>query len=407
MFYPRTIHHGLEENIRHFPVVVLTGPRQTGKSTEVWKLKEKGFQYVSLDNLDERSLALNDPKFFLTLHPAPIVIDEIQYAPILMEAIEEQVNQRRLEQGDANGMFVLTGSQSFQLMKGITQSLAGRACIMEMTCLSARELQMESDIPFLPGVHCFSRSQEKSVSDLYQSIVRGFFPELHRNPQLTATSFYDSYIRTYIERDVSDLIQPSNKLLFKNFMEYLASITSSQLNYAVISRAIGIDPKTVQAWISILETSGIIYLLQPYSEEKLTKRIVKSPKIYFCDTGLAAHLAKIYSPDHLAISSLAGAYMENYVINEIRKSYLNCCEPLSMYYYRDNNQNEIDLVLVSNRTLYRIEIKKGVSFNHRHVSGFRQLDHSELSLGPGAILCNTPKPYAIERDIFVLPYSCI
>lgn len=410
MYYPRTIQEQIKKHLKWFPVVILTGPRQVGKSTEVFRLTQEEYNYVSLDNIDDRQLALNDPKFFMSLHPAPLIIDEIQYAPHLLEVIEQIVNEKRIRDEDANGLFVLTGSQSFSLMNGVTQSLAGRAGILEMLPLSRSELERKEEKPFLPDLEHFQKEPETgdlSPLDLFERIMRGFYPELYKNPELPAQIYYENYLKTYLDRDVSSLINVTSQLQFQNFMQYLASVVSSTLNCHELSRALGIDYRTVKSWLSILQASGIIYLLQPYSEQKLTKRIVKSPKLYFCDTGLAAYLAKIYSAEHLMNSAQAGPFMENYVINEIRKSYLNTGTPVDLSFYRDNNQNEIDLVIRQNQSLYLIEIKKGITFNRSHVKGFAQLKSSALTIASGCILCNTQKNYALARDLYVLSCSVI
>ena len=315
----------IEDNIKTRPITYLNGGRQVGKSTEVYKLvDELGFHYVSLDNLRERQLAILDPEFFIQQHGFPLIIDEIQYAPKLLEVIESIVNKERLKNGNANGMFILTGSQSFNLMQGVTQSLAGRASILKMMPLSYSETINKVESPFVPSMEKFREKTDViDVNKLFKMIVRGFYPELYNNNNLDTYMFYENYVNTYLDRDVTQIINIRNKLVFHNFMQYIASITSQQVNYTDISRGIGVDVNTVKSWISVLEANGIIYLLQPYSEAKLTKRMVKSPKIYFCYTGLAAHLAKVDNPEYLAISNLSGAFMENYVMNEIKKSYYN------------------------------------------------------------------------------------
>jgi len=282
VMYNRTIYMQIINSLKNYPVVIITGPRQVGKSTEAYKLtKTHGFKYVSLDNLSERQLALQDPVFFIQQHGTPLIIDEIQYAPILMEAIESIVNKKRLEEGSANGMFVLTGSQTFNLMKGVTQSLAGRATILKMMPLSYSEIVGKEENRFLPSIESLNKVIDPiHVNELYRIIVRGMYPELYNNKELESHIFYENYISTYIDRDVSELINIRDKLTFHNFLQYLASITSQQLNYNNIAKNLSVDSKTVKSWISILETSGIIYLLQPYSENKLSKRITKSPKIY-------------------------------------------------------------------------------------------------------------------------------
>ena len=238
-------------------------------------------------------------------------------------------------------------------------------------------------------------------------IVRGLYPELYKNPKLSSEQFYKNYVNTYLDRDVSELIQIKDKIIFHNFLQHLATLTSQQINYSDIAKNVGIDAKTVKSWISILQRSGIIYLLQPYSEHKLSKRIVKAPKMYFCDTGLAAYLAKVDNPEYLIRSNLAGAFMETYVINEIKKYYENNDKRFNGYYYRDNHQNEIDLILIENGELHCVEIKKGSMFEKKHVKSFSQLKDSQYAMGVSCIICNTEKNYAINREVYVYSVSCI
>ncbi|MCD7894094.1 MAG: ATP-binding protein [Erysipelotrichaceae bacterium] len=406
--YQRTIFNRIVNSLKHYPVVIVTGPRQVGKSTEVYKLVQVGFHYVSLDNISSRREALEDPEFFIQQHGTPLIIDEIQYAPILMEVIESIVNEKRLKDGNANGMFVLTGSQTFSMMKGVTQSLAGRASILKMMPLSYSEIVGKEENPFLPSLEIYHKAFESiNVNDLYKIIVRGMYPELYKDKDSDTFEYYENYVNTYIDRDVSELINIKDKLAFHNFLQYIATLTSQQVNYSDIAKNIGVDSKTIKSWISILETSGIIYLLQPYSEYKLSKRVTKSPKLYFCDTGLATHLARVNNPEYLMISNLAGAFMETYVMNEIKKSYENNGLKFNGYYYRDNHQNEIDLILIDNMKLHCIEIKKGSMFEKKHVKSFNQLAHSQYEMGTSCIICNTEKNYAINRDILVLSVSCI
>lgn len=407
--FKRTIFNKIEESLKLYPVVIITGPRQVGKSTEAYNLvKTHGFHYVSLDDIEMREQALKDPIFFIQRYGYPLIIDEIQYAPILMEVIESIVNKKRLEEGSANGMFVLTGSQTFSLMRRVTQSLAGRATILSMNPLSYSEIIGKDEIPFLPSLELLQKEMNPiNVNELFQIIVRGFYPELLKNPKLPTRQFYRNYVNTYLDRDINELINLKDKLRFHNFLQHIATLTSQQINYSQIARNVGVDVKTVKDWISILETSGIIYLLQPYSEYKLSKRIVKAPKLYFSDTGLAAYLSKVYDSENLLISNLAGAFMETYVMNEIKKSYENNGLKLPGYYYRDNNQNEIDLIIVENLKLHCIEIKKGSMFNESHIKSFSQLKKSQYEVGISCIICNTENNYPINRNVFVLSVSCI
>lgn len=277
-----------------------------------------------------------------------------------------------------------------------------------MNPLSRNELIGKEEIPFLPDMQKLKTQEAPvNINELYKMIVRGFYPELLSSPQIPTRQFYSDYVRTYLDRDINELINLKDKLKFHNFLQYLASTTSQQINYTHLAQDVGVDIKTVKGWISILETSGIIYLLQPYSEYKLSKRIVKSPRLYFCDTGLAAYLARVYDSENLLISNLAGAFMETYVINEIRKSYENNGLELPGYYYRDNNQNEVDLIIVENLNIHCIEIKKGSMFNNSHIRSFDKLKSSQYEMGTSCIICNTEEGYSINRDVCVLPVTSI
>lgn len=405
----RTINKKIKEALNTYPVVVITGARQIGKSTEVYKFVENGYKYVSLDNIDERYLAQSDPKYFIERHGYPLIIDEVQYAPILMEVIEEIVNRNRLEQKNDKGLFILTGSQTFKLMRNVTQSMAGRAAILYMEPLSMKEISREKELPFLPDESFISKqlNHTLSVKELFEQIIHGFYPELYSNPNLTSEMFYSRYVATYIDRDIDELLEVRNKNKFHNFMQILASLTGQQLNSSTISRAIGVSVSTINEWLSVLEASGIIYFLQSYQDASITKRVVKAPKIYFADTGLAAFLARINDAATLEASAFAGSFMETYVMNEIRKSYLNNGKNFNGMYYRDNNQNEIDLVLLENAKLYLIEIKKGISFHLDNIKSFKQLEKSIYPIEFSCILCNTKENYALDKKVHVLSVSCI
>lgn len=405
--FTRTITKKIVQSLDLYPIIIVTGPRQVGKSTTVYSFTEShGFHYVSLDDINERQLAINDPIFFIQRFDGPLIIDEIQYVPQLLEVIESIVNKRRLN-GGANGSFILTGSQTFQLMQNVTQSLAGRATIFKMLPLSTNEINGQSEEPFTPDVQQNPIKNHFTILSLFQKIIRGGYPELYNNPNLPSTQFYSDYVATYIDRDVSSLIGIKNRLVFHNFMQMLASLTGSQLNMANLSKQLGVSSPTIKEWISILETSGVIYLLQPYNDVSIAKRIVRSPKIYFTDTGLAAHLAKFYNAENLSVNHFSGAFMETYAIIEIMKSYSNNHLPFDAYYYRDSNQNEIDLILIIDGIIHCIEIKKGANYTLRDVKSFKQLENAQYPLGSHCIISNTEKTYPLSQDIFVYPVGVI
>lgn len=406
----RTIKQPLLDSIKSYPVTLVTGARQVGKSTLCYELKkELNYNYVSLDDMDERQLANDDPKFFLAKHQAPLIIDEVQKAPILFEYIESVVNKKRLETGNANGMYILTGSQKFKLMKSVTESLAGRVGIINMSPLSFNEIIGREDIPFEVDINkvVSGRYHNMTIDKLFEQITKGFYPELYRNPDLDKDSFYSNYVATYIDRDVSELIDVKNKLSFHKLMQLLASLTGEELIYDNIAKHIGVDKKTIMNWISVLEASNIIYLLQPYFETSLTKRVVKRPKIYFRDTGLACYLAKLSDAKNLSVSHFSGHFVETYVINEIIKTYENTNSHAEFYYYRDNEQNEIDLIIQRNGQLSFIEIKSGMKFSKSDVRAFKKIEKSKYAIGASAIICLTESVYKIDENVYALPITTI
>ena len=407
----RTIKKQIELSVKTKPITLITGARQVGKSTLAYEIKkELGFNYVSLDDRRERAQAINDPELFLKLHTWPLIIDEAQYAPALFDVIESIVNNQKLETGNNNGMYILTGSQAYELMIGVTESMAGRVSIIRMSPLSSSEIFGKEEIKFdINPVENNKRITKYhiSVDELYKLIVRGMYPELYDKPEMNSDSFYSNYVDTYIERDVSQLINVKDKMKFQNFMEILASLTGQELVYDTIAKAVGVKVNTIQSWVSVLVAGEIVYLLQPYNELSIVKRIVKRPKIYFNDTGLACYLARLNNEEVLKKSIFAGRFIETYIVNEIKKSYRNNGLKENFYYYRDNNQNEIDLIILENGTLHFVECKSGVSFNKSDVKAFRQLDDTEYKKGLSCIICNTDSIYTIDETVYALPITSI
>lgn len=406
----RTIKEQVIYCIKNKPVTLITGARQVGKSTLCFELKEElGFNYVSLDNLRDRADAINDPEYFLQKHKWPIIIDEIQYAPKLFDVIESIVNNEKMINGKNYGMFILTGSQSFDLIKGVSQSMAGRVTILKMSQLSTSEIYGQEENKFEIDINKMNdrvKYFHLSQDELFKLIVRGMYPELYDNKNMLSSKFYSDYVNTYIERDVSQLINIKDKLKFQNFMEVLSSLTGQELVYDSIAKVIGVKVGTIQSWISVLIASEIIYLLQPYNEYSITKSI-KRPKMYFTDTGLACYLARLDNVEVLKRSIFSGRFVETYIMNEIRKSYRNNGINENFYYYRDKNQNEIDLVILENGQLHFIECKTGVSFNKSSIKSFKQLSSSNYQIGLSCIICNTPSIYTIDKDIYALPITSI
>jgi len=357
----RTIKESVVKALKNKPVVLITGARQVGKSTLCGEIKkEYGYEYVSLDNLRERDTAIRDPELFLSLHKAPLIIDEVQYAPKLLDVIESIVNKVKFEGGNNKGMYILTGSQIYSLMENVSESLAGRVSIIEMSPFSLREIRGLEELPFIidPSINQ-KRSKENKIGidELYRQIVKGFYPELYDNVDLDVDTFYSDYVRTYIERDVSQIINLNDKLKFQRFMEVLASLTGEEFVANNLAKSIGVSLPTIESWLSVLVAGNIVYLLEPYNENSTLKRVVKRPKLYFIDTGLASYLARLNNAEVLRNSIFSGRFVETYIVNEIIKSYKNNNKKVNFYYYRDADQKEIDLVMVENGTLHFIECK--------------------------------------------------
>ena len=408
----RTIKESIINAIQNKPVVLVTGARQVGKSTLCAEIgKERGYNYVSLDNLRERETAINDPELFLTIHKTPLIIDEIQYAPKLFDVIEAIVNERKINGLDNKGMYILTGSEAYNLMQGVTQSLAGRVSIIEMSPFSLREIRGLKENPFVvePNEN-IKRSKENRIDndELYSLIIKGFFPELYDNPSLETETFYSDYVKTYLERDVSKLINLKNKMKFQKFMEVLASLTGEEFIANNLAKAIGVSVLTIQSWISILLAGNIIFFLEPYNENSLLKRVVRRPKLYFTDTGLAAYLARLNDANVLRNSIFSGRFVETYIVNEIIKSYKNHNLKPNFYYYRDIDQREIDLVILENGILSFVECKSGISYSKNDVRAFNVLrTNTRYALGKSAIVCATNEVYSIDIDVYAIPFGAI
>lgn len=407
----RTLTEKILKAIKTRPVVLITGARQVGKTTICKYIMEKcGFQYVSLDDYKERNLAISDPELFLKMHKSPLIIDEVQHAPKLFDEIEKIVNETKFNTGKNYGMFVLTGSQAYHLIEGVSQSMAGRVSVLKMSPLSSSEIFSEIEQPFdADPLKAAERTStyKIDVMQLYQMIVKGFYPELYDNPDIDINSFYSSYVQTYLERDVSQLINIGNKLKFQSFMEILASLTGEEYVANTISNAIGVDTKTIQSWTSILEAGNIIKLIKPYNEISVVKRAIKRPKIYFTDTGLACYLARLNDPKTLMVSAFNGRFIETYIVNEIIKSYYNNGIDANFFFYRDADQNEIDLIVQEKGILTLVECKSGVIYDSSSIKSFGKLANSKYQIGPSCVICNTDKIYKIKDNVYALPITSI
>ena len=405
----RTLVRVIEEFSRNFRVLLLTGPRQVGKTTLLEKMAEGKRAYVTLDDAKLRTLARNDPELFLRENPPPILIDEVQYAPELFPYIKMYVDSHKTHKG----AFWLTGSQKFSLMKGIQESLAGRIVILDLLGLSHREKMKVpySGKPFLPELPARTVSRNKSAGpvmkplapkEAYKRIWEGSMPELVTGKKISREAFYASYIQSYIERDVRDFYNVEKPLQFYNFLSAVAARTANLVNYSSLARDIGIDVKTAQVWMGVLERSGLVYLLKPYSPN-VTKRIIKTPKVYFLDTGLCAYLCRWETPETLYAGAMDGAILETWCLGEILKSYWhNGITPL-IYFYRDTDQKEIDFVIERNMTLYPVEVRKTAMPGEADIKHFAALIKLGKKTGTGAILCLTQSRIPINREVVSIP----
>ena len=387
---------------KEYPVVLISGPRQVGKTTMLKKLMEgTDRNYVSLDDLQERALAKNDPEMFLQLHKPPVLIDEVQYAPELFSMIKLIVDKEHRK-----GDFWLTGSQIFDLMKGVQESLAGRVAVLSLSSLSQTEIYGGEDRPFQIEIeHLMKRKEGRTSADLqeiFRRIFQGSMPAIVSNEVSNNSIFYGSYLSTYIERDVRNLSDSIDSLKFLRFLTAVAARCSQMLNVNEIARDADINLKQAKDWMGILETLGIIFYLHPFSNNML-KRLVKTPKYYFYDTGLVAYLTKWSSPETLENGAMNGAILENYVVSEIRKSYLNSGKAPFMYYYRDKDAREIDIVLEQNGELNPIEIKKSANPAPEILRSFSVLEKTGLKRGKGAVICMKMELSAFNQENFIVP----
>ena len=387
---------------KEYPVVLISGPRQVGKTTMLKKLMEgTDRNYVSLDDLQERALAKNDPEMFLQLHKPPVLIDEVQYAPELFSMIKLIVDKEHRK-----GDFWLTGSQIFDLMKGVQESLAGRVAVLSLSSLSQTEIYGGEDRPFQIEIeHLMKRKEGRTSADLqeiFRRIFQGSMPAIVSNEVSNNSIFYGSYLSTYIERDVRNLSDAIDSLKFLRFLTAVAARCSQMLNVNEIARDADINLKQAKDWMGILETLGIIFYLHPFSNNML-KRLVKTPKYYFYDTGLVAYLTKWSSPETLENGAMNGDILENYVVSEIRKSYLNSGKAPFMYYYRDKDAREIDIILEQNGELNPIEIKKSANPAPEILRSFSVLEKTGLNRGKGAVICMKMELSAFNQENFIVP----
>ncbi len=389
---------------KSFSALLITGPRQAGKTTMLKELASYegiGRDYVSLDDLNMRDMAKNDPKLFLQLHKPPVIIDEVQYAPELFTYIKMHVDEHHMP-----GAFWMTGSQIYRLMRGVQESLAGRVALLHLSPLSQREITGAEARQFAVNFDALL-SESKAIapvnaSAMYERIWRGCMPGLISGQIAEREIFYSSYISTYIERDVRELSGAIDALKFNRFITSAAARCSQLVNYTAMAEDADIDVQTAKAWLNILETLGLVFLLHPYSNNVL-KRTIRTPKLYFYDTGLVCYLTRWASTEVAEKGAMSGALLENFAISEILKSYQNAGHSPYLYFYRDRDAKEIDALLEENGKLYPIEIKKTAGPDRRITKTFDIVSKTPLERGTGAVLCLAQEFSAFDRDNLIVP----
>jgi uncharacterized protein len=404
MYLTRAIEKTIDVVQKSFPVLLITGPRQVGKTTTLNHMSHKNRNYITLDNPIARELALTDPGLFLQKYEPPILIDEIQYAPTLLPCIKMYVDQHK-KKGD----FWLTGSQMFHRMKNVSESLAGRVGILQMLGLSNREILSLPSTPFIADEMDWKEKSKvikpQNLIDVFARIFKGSMPALY-SESLPLEVYFSSYIQTYLQRDIKDLTQVGDEMTFFRFLTAVAARTGQILNYSELAKDIGISQPTAKQWLSILVSSGMVALVEPYYNN-IMKRAIKSPKMYFLDTGLCAYLTKWTSPESLEAGAMSGSIFETFVVGEILKSYLNSGKKAPLYYYRDKDQKEIDLILFENDTLHPIEIKKSSNPGRSAIKHFNVLEKTGYKVGTGCIICLTSDIMPIDHKNWLVPVGLV
>jgi len=393
-----------------YPALLLTGSRQTGKTTMLKRLmldeKNRKRTYISLDDYDALTLALGDPVMFFQTYKPPLLIDEVQYAPNLFTGIK-----RLIDKGANPGDFWMTGSQLFKMMKGVQESLAGRLALFHLSTLSQQEIHSNlKPYAYKNDYELLLKRQEKTSAltalDIYERIFNGSMPALVSGKFTDRRLYYSSYVKTYLERDVRDIAPGIDFLKFSNFIKAAAARTAQLINYKHIADDAEINQETAKVWLQLLETLGVIFYIRPY-HHNILKRMIKTPKLYFYDSGLAVYLTKWESPQTLMNGAMNGAILENYCVSEIVKGYENSGVEPSLYFYRDKDLKEIDLLLEKDGSLEPIEIKKTASPSMGMISSFTALEKHPLCRGTGAVICLTEHLSAFDKNNLIVPMGLV
>ena len=405
------IHRELERKFlkmnSHFKAVLVTGARQVGKTTMLRHLAEGTDRtYVTLDNAAARRLAKSDPVLFFQTYKPPVLIDEIQKAPELFEQIKIMCDE-----SDERGRFWITGSQQYRMMQAVRESLAGRIGILTLYSLSQREkagivLENELDFSLEALLERQTHFKKNNIIDVFEHIWTGGMPDIQGADSEIRDDYFNSYIETYLMRDAAEAGGVTDSVKFSAFLSACAALVAQQVNYATLAEAAGISEPTAKRWLNVLQGLGILYLLKPYENNEL-KRLVKTPKLYFCDTSLCAYLSMWLSPDTLRQGAASGHYYENYVVMELVKNYAYSPNKVNICYYRDDKAKEIDVFIEENDRIHPLEIKKSANPNLREIKKYSVLDKASLNRGSGGIICMCEEVLPIDKDNCCIPSNII
>lgn len=407
MYIKRNIEQSILEASKAYPVIIVCGQRQVGKSTMLNHIKENNRKYVSFDDRSVRRLAETDPKLFFETYGYPLLIDEFQKVPSILETIKDIVDRLGYEGKDNSGLFWLTGSQKFEMMKGVSESLSGRVAVFEMSSLSQREINGKEAKLFNPELEKLKseKYEYKDVNQVFARIFEGGMPKIVAS-KVNRDKYYSDYINTYLERDIKELASVGKLNEFYDFLVFMAARTGQELKYDDISKQVGVSAPTIKSWVTILERSGVLFILHPYYA-KVTDRLVKTPKVYFMDTGLAAYLCRWPNIETLQNGNMAGAFFETFVVSEIVKSYYNLGKPINnLYYYRDIDKKEIDLLIVEADSIYPIEIKKNKEPN-KPDANLSVLTKFGMIIKPELVICMSEQIIPYNKDCYLIPVSLI
>lgn len=406
-YIERTLERKFLHMSHFFKAVLVTGARQVGKTTMLRHLAEEQERtYVTLDNIMVRELAQNDPALFFQTYKLPIIIDEVQKAPQLFEQIKIICDER-----EEKGLFWLTGSQQFSMMKNVRETLAGRIGILELYSLSRNEvdaISFSNELDF--SLPCLINRQKQvnknNIVEVFEHIWRGGMPQVISADSEQRQEYYNSYIDTYLMRDVADVGGITDTVRFRKFLNACAALVSEQVNYKTLAEASEISQPTAKEWLRVLQGLGIVYLLQPFSNNEL-KRLTKTPKLYFCDTGLCAYLSMWLTRDTLMNGAASGHYFENYVVMELKKHYAYAKSKANLTYYRDSNAKEIDIFVEQDNQIHPLEVKKSASPDRREVKKYTLLDKTTIERGCGGILCMCEDVIPIDDKNCFIPCNLI